>query len=269
MKNETKTPKTKPAPKSKRPKTTKKPATSLGSNPPKLEASAEGATLDLDRSRKIFSRIVLGLVVFVLTFFFARTAIWEYNYYKEKEGSPRSAAETVTEAPEVDETEVTVEQRAEYTVAADRPRYLSIEKLGIKNARVLPMGVNDSGELDTPGNIFDVGWYTQSARPGYGGVIVIDGHNGGPNIEGVFKHLDQLYAGDLITLERGDGAIFTYKVVENKTVPLSEADDYMVTAFTSPVPGTEALTLISCVGEWSSVQQTYLSRQFTRAVLEK
>ena len=42
----------------------------------------------------------------------------------------------------------------------------------------------------------------------------------------------------------------------------------MTTAFTSPVPGTEALTLISCVGEWSQVQQTYLSRQFVRAVLK-
>ena len=183
------------------------------------------------------------------------------------EGKPRATAETVEEAAEVEETEVTPAQRAEHVVAADVPRYLSIEKLGIVNARVFSMGINSAGELDVPYNIFDIGWYSQSSKPGSGGVLVMDGHNGGPNVEGVFKHLNQLYTGDLIVVERGDGTKFTYKVVENNEVPLSAADDYMKTAFTSPVLGTEALTLISCVGEWSQVQQTYLSRQFVRAVL--
>ena len=31
--------------------------------------------------------------------------------------------------------------------------------------------------------------------------------------------------------------------------------------------GKESVTLITCTGEWSDQQQTYLSRQFTRAVL--
>ena len=82
-------------------------------------------------------------------------------------------------------------------------------------------------------------------------------------------HLNQLYAGDEIVVERGDGQTFTYQVVDNKEVPLSEADDYMTTAFQSPITGRESLTLISCIGEWSQVQQTYLSRQFARAVLVK
>ena len=151
--------------------------------------------MDIKNSKKLIGRIVLGLVVFLLAVFFVRTAIWEYNYYKEKEGSTRATAESVyddVEPEAVDETEVTVEARAEYYVAADRPRYLSIEKLGIKNARVLEMGIKQNGELATPANIFDVGWYNASGKPGEGRTIVIDGHNGGPNVVGVFKYLDQL-----------------------------------------------------------------------------
>lgn len=237
------------------------------------------ATLDADRrnmnlegSRTLISKILLGLILFCLTFFFARTAFWEYNYYNEKEGSLRRVVETVeqaAEAVEVDETEVTEEQRYEYTVPADHPRYLTIEKLGIRNSRVLSMGINSAGELDTPRNIFDVGWYNQSSKPGTGGVLVIDGHNGGPNIEGVFKHINQLYSGDEIVIERGDGQKFTYTVVENTEVPIADADDYMRVAFASAVPGLEGLTLISCIGEWSQVQGTYLSRQFVRAVIKK
>ena len=231
--------------------------------------NADKRNLNLEGSRTLISKIFLGLILFCLTFFFARTAIWEYNYYKEKEGSPRAAVETVTEAEPVDETEVTEEQRAEYSVPADHPRYLTIEKLGIYNSRVLSMGINAAGELDTPRNIFDVGWYNQSGKPGKGGVLVIDGHNGGPNIEGVFKHINQLYNGDEIVVERGDGEKFIYTVVDNKEIPIAEANDYMHVAFSTPVPNNESITLISCIGEWSQVQGTYLSRQFVRAVLKK
>ena len=151
----------------------------------------------------------------------------------------------------------------------DRPRYLTIEKLGVVNSRVLPMGVNASGELATPNNIFDVGWYDGSGKPGQGGTMIIDGHNGGPHVHGVFKKLPDLAAGDIIKVERGDGVIYKYKVVENKAVPLDQSDEYMVTAAKSPEVGKESVTLISCTGEWSQTRGTFLSRQFTRAVLWK
>ena len=129
------------------------------------------------------------------------------------------------------------------------------------------MGVNTAGELDTPNNIFDVGWYEGSSKPGEGGTMIIDGHNGGPHVYGVFKNLPDLMEGDIIQVERGDGEIFKYRVAENKAVPLTESNDYMSTAAKSPESGKESVTLISCTGEWSQAQGTYLSRQFTRAVL--
>lgn len=222
-------------------------------------------SLKISSGRGVIKWVLIFVFVVLFLVFFLKTAIWEKNYYEEKEGSERKIAlnfdeELVEVAPS--ETEV-----AEYRVAVDRPRYLSIEKLGIVNARVLPMGVNDKGELSTPNNIFDVGWYYNSGKPGNGGTLLIDGHNGGPHVQGVFKALPVLSEGDIVVVERGDGAIFKYSVVENISVPLSESNDYMATAIKTPTTGRESLTLISCAGEWSDQQRTYMSRQFVRAIL--
>ena len=227
----------------------------------------EGGKMNIKKTKSIISKVLWGLLIAALAFFLGKTAIFEYNYYNEKEGSPRAVSETSGEEEALDETEVSADERAAYNVAPDRPRYLSIEKLGVKDARVFAMGLKSSGELNTPAGIYDVGWYSSSGKPGEGRTVLIDGHNGGPTKVGVFKYLPELEEGDLITLERGDGEIFEYKVVENKEISLNDSDSYMAIALTSPERGKESLTLITCTGEWSQTKQTYLSRQFVRAVL--
>jgi len=224
-------------------------------------------SLEIKGWRKIIKWVAWFLIATLLLTFFIKVATYENQYYNEKEGSEREVTTNRAAEEELIEEEPTEEEVREYTVAADRPRYLTIEKLGIRNARILPMGVNASGELDTPQNIFDVGWYNASGKPGQGGTMIIDGHNGGPHVLGVFKSTPSLSEGDIITVERGDGIKYNYSVTENKSVPLSESDEYMITASKSPVKGKESVTLITCTGEWSQTQGTYLSRQFTRAVI--
>jgi LPXTG-site transpeptidase (sortase) family protein len=198
-----------------------------------------------------------------------RVAIWEKFYYAEKEGSTRAKAPEVdVETGEVyDESDVTDTQKREHVVAADKPRYLSIPKLNIQTARVIEVGIDGDNRMGTPVNIFDVGWLRNTGRPGGGGVLMMDGHNGGPTRNGVFKYLDKLVVGDLILVERGDGAIFTYRVVENKVMSVTEADAYMDTMALSPEAGREALSLITCTGGWIQTQRTYDSRAMVRAVL--
>ena len=219
--------------------------------------------------RKIVKALAWSLVGVLFLTFVVRVISFENYYYEQKNGSERAVAVQTEEEEELVEVEPTAAEVVEYTVAPDRPRYLTIKKLGITNARILVMGVNSKGELDTPRNIFDVGWYEGSGKPGQGGTMMIDGHNGGPKRYGVFKSLPSLAIGDIVTIERGDGLIFNYKIVENVEVPLSEADHYMIKAAKSPESGKESVTLISCTGEWSQQQGTYLSRQFVRAVLEQ
>lgn len=222
--------------------------------------------------KKNLPRIIWGTILLILIACLAKVAIWEKHYYAEKEGSTRATVVNNAIAPEdtaesVDEGEITAEDTANYTVTADKPRYLSIEKLGIVNARIIEVGLSSEGRLQTPSNIFDVGWYRSSAKPGTGGTLLIDGHNGGPTTAGVFKRLPELNPGDTIKIERGDGKIFTYSVVENNSVALSEADSQMSKMQTSPVFGKESISLITCTGTWSLSQQTFLERQFLRAVL--
>lgn len=219
-------------------------------------------------NREIVKWTIWSILALLLIIFLVRVVTFENAYYNEKDGSERAVVENGSDdEPELIEVKPTEEEVHEYIVAADRPRYLTIERLGIHNARMLSMGINQKGELDTPLNIFDVGWYESSGKPGAGGTLVVDGHNGGPHVHGVFKDLPVLTVGDVIQVERGDGEIFKYSVVENNSILLSEADSYMLTAVKSPDPGRESITLISCTGEWSQQQGTYLSRQFTRAVL--
>lgn len=217
--------------------------------------------------RKITKWAIWSAVALLFAIFFVKVVTYEAWYYDEKDGSERAVAEVVQPEEELVEEKPAEEEVREYIVAPDMPRYLSIAKLSINNARILPMGVNAKGELDTPMNIFDTGWYEASGKPGQGGTMIIDGHNGGPHVHGVFKDLPNLQNGDIIKIERGDGIVYEYSVVENNTVPLSEADAYMAVAATSPEPGRESVSIISCTGEWSQQQNTYLSRQFVRAVL--
>ena len=225
-------------------------------------------SLKIKSWKKYQNKILVGIILIALCSVVLRLIIWENNYYAGMEGKERAVATSSTTAPEpvVDETEVTEEQRIEYIVAADMPRYLTIPKLSINNARVLQVGVNQKGQMDTPMNIYDVGWYAGSAKPGTGGTSIIDGHNGGPNFYGVFKRTPNLQPGDQITIEMGDGTQYNYKVVDNSSVRLENADNQMLYAATSPEEGKESITLITCTGEWSQTQQTYLSRQFTRAI---
>ena len=228
-------------------------------------------SLRLGNRREIIRWAIWLIAVILFLVFLVRIVSFESFYYANKEGSERVVIEKEESEDEEEEELIEVPPtEAEvyvYEVAPDRPRYLTIERLGIRNARILSMGVNNKGELDTPRNIFDVGWYDGSGKPGQGGTMMIDGHNGGPHVHGVFKDLPSLVIGDVITVERGDGVVFKYKVVENKAVLLSESNNYMIEAAKSPEKGKESVTLITCTGEWSDQQQTYLSRQFTRAII--
>lgn len=224
-------------------------------------------SLKIKSWRKVVKWGIWGVVGLLFLAFLVKVGTYESWYYASKEGSERAIATAAEDS--LDETQPTAEEVDAYAVEANHPRYLTVEKLGISQARVLPMGVNVLGELATPDNVYDVGWYDASGLPGFGGTMVIDGHNGGPHVFGVFKNLPDLGEGDEIVVERGDGAVFRYRVVDSKAVSLNDADAYMTVAASSPEPGRESVTLISCTGEWSDQRQTYLSRQFVRAVLEE
>lgn len=153
-----------------------------------------------------------------------------------------------------DETEPTPQTLSEHKVAPDEPRMLKIAKLGI-NARVLSMGVNLDNTIQAPINIYDSGWYKDSAKPGQSGAVFINAHASGPTREGLFAYLDTLQVGDEVEIEKGDGSTVRYRVVHNETIDLKKVDMGKVL---STYNGAEkGLNLMTCNGSWLQDSRTY------------
>jgi LPXTG-site transpeptidase (sortase) family protein len=163
-----------------------------------------------------------------------------------------------SEDPAPDETKPTDEDINAYSVAPNMPRYIKVDSLGIK-ARVKQLGVNKKNQLQAPNNVFDAGWFKDSAIPGAtaGGTSVIDGHVSGMTSRGgVFLQLKNISAGDTITIVRGDGKELHYKVIGKEAVDKDKVD--MSQLIVSHAPGKAALNLITCTGKFDG--KTYDQR---------
>ena len=210
----------------------------------------------------VLAALVVGLVVI--------GAWFTYRWYTGGEQPPiiPLPAQALAD-PTIDETPVSKEAVQSYTVPADHPRYFSIESLGIDKRRVVPVGLTENNLLDTPSTLDDVAWYQKSGLPGDGGVVVIDGHNGGISRNGVLVNLDRMKSGETITIERGDGKEFTYRVVTNETMSLEKANgEGMKQMFRTIEPGKEGLSIMTCAGKWVPRDKVFDKRIIVRAVLE-
>ncbi len=168
----------------------------------------------------------------------------------------------------VDESDVSFDQIKEHAVSAKQPRYISISSIDLGLTRIYPVGLDESNLLKVPTNIHDVGWYEKSGTPGDGGVILLDGHNGGINTKGAFAQLSRLKKGDTITLERGDGEEFIYQVVENQSMSIEEVNATGMTLMgISAEPGKEGLNLIGFDGKWVPKLGMFDRRTMLRAVI--
>ncbi len=150
-----------------------------------------------------------------------------------------------------------------YSVAPDLPKELQIPALNV-DARILRLDALKNGDLATPPNIFDSGWYTGSSKPGQAGAMLIDGHVSGPTQNGVFYGLKTLKPGDKIVVVRGDGQRFSYSVVTSKVYDADAVD--MAAALTPVTAGKNGLNLITCTGKLNSTATGFQQRILVFAV---
>ncbi len=222
------------------------------------------------RKRKIFTII---LVISWLSFA-GFSAYYIYTHFIDVKPEVITRVDPNGVEIKVDERPVTVQAKQEWTVPASHPRYISIPKLGIENARIVQLGIiKKTGQLDAPVSIHDAGWYNGSALPGKGGAMLMDGHNGGPNFGGIFEKLRDLKNGDEIIIERGDGKKLTYVVKDNRDMNVKDINDPankwgMATMTNSIEAGKEGLNIITCVGQWDERSQTFNERTMLRAVIK-
>lgn len=144
-----------------------------------------------------------------------------------------------------------------YTVADSRPRYLIINVLGVK-ARVRRVGVDNNNIIKGPSNIYDVGWYENSAQPGNGGTTLIDGHVAGQTNRGVFFGLNTLKKGDKIEVERGDGKRISYTVASTEQADFDTLN--MKKVLNSVAPGKPGLNLMTASSRYNVRTSQYEKR---------
>jgi LPXTG-site transpeptidase (sortase) family protein len=209
------------------------------------------------------SKLMTGMAAFVFLFGLAvslHTLLTNQNVSEQVQAITNDA-DPDNNMPS--EEEVSEEEVRAYTVAPDMPRYIRIQKLGVVS-RVFPMGVTEDNQLKAPSNIFDVGWYNKSAKPGKNGTALMDAHVSGPTRGGAFHGLKRLEKGDIIEVERGDGAIFRYSVVAKEAHPVKDVD--MAKALVSIEPGKNGLNLITCDGPFNAQTNDYPDRLVVYAV---
>jgi hypothetical protein len=139
------------------------------------------------------------------------------------------------------------------------PARLMVPALGL-NARIAPVGLDASGEMDVPGSAGEIGWYELGPRPGERGNAVLIGHNVWEGRVGAFGQLGSLRMGDRVTVATSPPAHFTYAVENVKSYPAGSAP----TAEIFGPSSDPVLTLITCAGRPDS-RGDYPDRLVVRA----
>jgi LPXTG-site transpeptidase (sortase) family protein len=138
---------------------------------------------------------------------------------------------------------------------SEEPKSIRIPKIGV-TAYVQKAGIDQHRKVAVPTNIHLTGWFNEGVRPGEPGLSIISGHVSGPNNDGVFKNLKKLNMGDRFEVERGDGLLLEYKVVDKVEVEESRAANYL---FSQNLDIKSQLNLITC-GGFDENRRKYLNR---------
>jgi len=149
----------------------------------------------------------------------------------------------------------------DYQVAAELPRRIIIESIGV-DACVQQVGRDQDNAVAVPTNIHLGGWFIESAKPGDVGNSIIDGHVNGRYADAVFVDLGNLKSGDTITVELGDYSRKAFSVIETKSYPVEQAAGELFRQLNSV---DRQLTLITCGGSYNNNAETYDERVIVRA----
>ncbi len=209
--------------------------------------------------------IIAAIALVVIVVIAVGLAMFMSNPKTKAPSKPKETQRESRSTANADEKKPAPDSISSYKVAADLPRVISIEKIKVKS-RVLALGVKSNNELKAPVNIYDTGWYLESAKPGAPGAMLLDGHVTGPTQKGIFYDLKKLVAGDIITIERGDGKTFDYKVVSSKVYNKDKVD--MAAALTPIEAGKPGLNLITCAGSFNAQSDQYEDRLVVFASLQ-
>lgn len=184
---------------------------------------------------------VLSASLFVLGIGAAGYAIWVVKHPSGTVAGASTEKSEVTKSSPF-ESPPTVDDYKNHTTQADLPRYVRIPGLRI-NARAKQVGYEPTKGLETPINIYDIGWYGQSGRPNDTKAMVFSVRTRGKSADSPYIGLDKLKPGNFIEVEQGDGNKLFYKVISSS--PVEPGKFNMVVASSSADSKKQGLNIVS------------------------
>ena len=113
------------------------------------------------------------------------------------------------------------------------------------DVHVQQAGLLAGNRMAAPTNFSDVAWYKYGTVPGAAGSAVIAGHlDNGLGLNGVFKNLSKLKAGDEIEVQTASSTV-RFVVERLETYPYDQVPSSIFTA-----ADAARLNLITCAGKW-------------------
>ena len=215
-------------------------------------------TINMKQRLKIlFIIVITGVSILIFIFIFRRAFLYapqdeitlpvsikqfvseEYQIFVEEEGL--SNTEQVKKAEEIS--------------PPFYPKTLLIPSIEV-NAKIQYVGITRNGNMATPNNFSDVGWFKYGAIPGSIGSAVIAGHvNNGLSFPAVFKDLEDLNIGDDIYIDTNDGEVIYFKVIDKQTYDYKAIVEEVFNQNNGAF-----LKLITCTGLWIPEHRTHDTR---------
>ena len=134
------------------------------------------------------------------------------------------------------------------------PVAVTVEAIGA-HSTLVPLGLDAAGRMVVPGTAGQAAWYEPGVRPGELGPALITGHVDYGGEPGVFGRLDELEAGDAVTVDLADGRTLRFVVYRVQQVA---KDDFPWAEVAGDTPGPE-LRLITCGGSFDRAAGHYRS----------
>lgn len=115
------------------------------------------------------------------------------------------------------------------------------------------VGYNSNGQMDTSHSAFRAAWFMYGGDPAHGGNTIIAGHNRYSGKMGYFSIIQKgkLVSGDIVIVEMYNGEFAYYQVDTVNTYPYDEVPKTVMST-----AGNPRLTLITCLGDYSSLIHT-------------
>lgn len=158
---------------------------------------------------------------------------------------------------------VLTESGAALSLPKATPMKIRIKKANIEANFEAPLGLKESGEIETPESYETVAYYKYGPTPGEIGPAVVLGHVDSFEGPAVFFSLGQLTEGDQIDIERVDGTIATFAVTSMERRPQR---DFPTASVYGDIPYA-GLRLITCTGIYDHGELRYSHNLIVYAAL--